>query len=393
MKKNHRSYLIFALVASSVLSAIIGGIAGYLAAGAKNGIGLNELLPFENSFQNAGAEENTVVSVVDKASPAVVSIITTRQTRVDNGPLLREFFENFFGFDFFDTAPPREQQLAAGSGFLISSDGMLVTNRHVVDIEGGRTTVLLSDGREFEARVLAKDPIFDLAVLDIDGSNFPVLELGNSDKVKVGQTVIAIGNALGEFANSVSRGVVSGLSRSVIAGAGQSSERLDEVIQTDAAINRGNSGGPLLNLQGEVIGVNTAIVAGAENIGFAIPINQAKRAIEQVRKLGRIVYPFLGVRYVLITPSLAKEQKLASDYGAWLVSDQNVPAVVPQSPADKAGLKEGDIILGIGESKIMPKQDLARLIQSFKVGDTVRLRILRDGAEQELQVTLAERPQ
>lgn len=350
-------------------------------------------------------EEEQVIKVVEKASPAVVSIVAAKdlpvieQRFIDpfEDPFFREFFKPF-GLDFRIPDPKQKgvqkQEVSAGTGFLISSDGLILTNRHVIDIQGADFTVLLNDGRKFGAKILGKDPVQDLAIIKIDGFGFPNLTLGNSDKLKIGHTVIAIGNALGQFSNTVSKGVISGLSRSVTATSGQFSEKLESVIQTDAAINRGNSGGPLLNLRGEVIGVNTAIAVGAENISFSIPINRAKKDIEDVRKTGKIIAPFIGVRYTLITSSIAGENDLPINYGALIVSGGSAdnPAVVPGSPAEKAGLKEGDIILEIENKRISEGNDLSKAILGRKVGDAVSVKILRQGQVLNLNVVLGERP-
>ncbi len=254
-------------------------------------------------------------------------------------------------------------------------------------------TVLMNDESKHEAKVLARDPINDIAILKIEGQDFPTVELGDSSTLKVGQTVIAIGNALGEFRNTVSTGVISGLSRSITAGgAGIGSEQLIGVIQTDASINPGNSGGPLLNLAGQVIGINTAMASGAENIGFAIPINAVKNTIESVRQYGRIVRPWLGVRYVMVNKTIAEENKLSVDYGALIVRGEKVTdlAVIPGSPADKAGLEENDIILEVNGQKIDQDHPLAMIISRYQPGDEITLKVLHKGEEKEVKVKLEE---
>jgi S1-C subfamily serine protease len=254
-------------------------------------------------------------------------------------------------------------------------------------------TVLTNDGQSFPARVLARDPFQDLAVIKIEEKKpFPTIKLGDSDRLQIGQTVIAIGNVLGEFQNSVSVGVISGLGRTITASGGGLVETLEDVIQTDAAINQGNSGGPLLNLKGEVIGINTAMVVGGENIGFALPINKAKKAIEQVKTLGKIVYPFLGVRYVLINEKIQKENNLPVNYGAWIVRSRfDEPAIFPGSAAQIAGLREGDIILEVNREKITTKNSLAKIIMGYNPGDKVVLKILRGKEEKNIQVILGQR--
>jgi S1-C subfamily serine protease len=235
----------------------------------------------------------------------------------------------------------------------------------------------------------------DLAVIKIEGvQNLKPLKLGNSDGIQIGQGAIAIGNALGKFSNTVSVGVVSGLGRTISASdqSGDFFETLENIIQTDAAINQGNSGGPLINLKGEVIGVNTATAQGAQTIGFAIPINIAKKDIEQVIKTSKIVYPFLGVRYVLVDDEAKEKYNLAVDYGAYILRGENGEAAITEaSAAQKAGLKEKDVILEIDGQKITKNDSLSKLIQKYNAQDKVTLKILRGTEEMNIEVTLGER--
>lgn len=356
--------------------------------------------------------EEATVQAVEQANPAVVSIVITKDV-----PVIEQYFEQAPGFPSnplgdlfgdglfgpFSSQIPRlrqegtqQREVGGGSGFIVSPDGLIITNRHVVSQEGAEYTVFLNDGAKYSATVRARDPVNDIAILKIEGSNLPFLEWGDSDQLKVGQTVIAIGNALGEFRNTVSVGVVSGLARSITASdqAGQV-EQLEEVIQTDAAINPGNSGGPLLNLDGQVVGVNVAVALGSENIGFALPANLVKSVVESVEETGRIVRPYLGVRYVPVTPVLRENNNLPVDYGVLIVrgdSAEDLP-VLPGSPADKADLKEGDIILEIDGIKLDQEQSLAAIIRRKNVGDTVRLKVLSSSQEREVSVTLEEIPQ
>jgi S1-C subfamily serine protease len=255
-------------------------------------------------------------------------------------------------------------------------------------------TVVMSDGKEYPAKVLARDPVQDVAVIKIEGTDFPVLALGDSDQMKIGQTVVAIGNSLGEFSNTVSKGIISGLGRSLTAGSflGKS-EQLSNIIQTDAAINPGNSGGPLLNINGEVIGVNVAVAAGAQNVGFAIPVNQIKRVITQVKDTGKISSPFLGVRYVIVDEELKSANNLSFDYGAVVVRGEKISdlAVVPGSPADKAGIVENDIILEINGNKINSKNPIANVIANYNIGEEITLKIWHRGEIKEVKVKLEER--
>jgi len=365
----------------------------------------------ENNYLNRNDYEKQIIQTVKKSSPAVVSIIVTKDL-----PVLEkyyqewdpfggdEFFKRFFGDDFFSPFKFRipqyrqkgteKREIGGGTGFIVSPDGLILTNRHVVADKEAEYIVLTNKGEKLEAEVLARDPVQDIAILKVKGQNLPTLPLGDSDNLQIGQTVIAIGNALGEFRNTVSVGIISGLKRSITAQSGLGeTERLSEVIQTDAAINRGNSGGPLLNLKGEVIGINVAMAMGAENIGFALPINLAKRDLAQVKATGKISYPFLGVRYVLINENIQKKNNLSVGYGALIVrgKDASEPAVIPGSPADKAGLEENDIILELNGQKITQENDLAKLIQKYNVGDVIELKVLHKGREKILRVKLGER--
>lgn len=347
--------------------------------------------------------ERAVVEAVKKTSPAVVSITISKNVSIiENCPSspfldLPPEFKDLFGDQFPQFFAPCEkgtrfQEVGGGSGFIISSDGLILTNKHVVADRTASYTVLTNDGKKYSAKVLARDPVQDLAIIKIDTSGLPVVELGDSDTLEIGQTAIAIGNALGEFRNTVSVGVISGLSRTITATGGDFSERLQGVIQTDAAINQGNSGGPLLNLRGQVIGINTAIASGAQSIGFALPVNLAKRDIQSVKATGEIQTPFLGVRYLILTPEIAKQQKLPVDYGALVRGSDEGPAVEPSSPAALAGIEAEDVILEVSGQKIDKDKTLVQVISKFSVGDKVQLKINRGGKEITLRVTLGKRP-
>ncbi len=349
--------------------------------------------------------EQAVVSAVEKASPAVVSIIISKDLPVIEQCPYSPFsdlppeFQQYFGDQFQFSQPCQKgtelQEIGGGSGFIISQDGLIATNKHVVFDSAASYTVLTNDGKKYDAEILARHPSLDIAILKIKAptGGLPVIVLGDSDSIKLGQTAIAIGNALGEFRNTVAVGVISGLSRTVTAGGeGIGEETIEGVIQTDAAINPGNSGGPLLNLKGEVIGINTAMVSGAQNIGFALPINQVKKSIESVKKTGKISTPYIGVRYLAITPDLAKKEKLSVENGALVRGSTDGPAVSPNSPAKKVGLQAEDIILELNGEKIDQDHSLSYLIQKYNVGDQISLKILRNGKEMTLQAILEERP-
>ncbi|MFA5954120.1 MAG: trypsin-like peptidase domain-containing protein [Patescibacteria group bacterium] len=357
---------------------------------------------------SAENRQGGVVEAVRKLKPAVVSIVIMKDVPqvpsnaapfgFFNGP----FFGNFFGQVPTPSQPPssdssggtQKQEVGGGTGFFVTSDGLIVTNKHVVADESAEYTVLLNDGRKLSAKVLARDPANDLAVVKVEGSNFPTVTFGDSDKLELGQTAIAIGNALGEFRNTVSVGVISGLARSITAsGSAFGTEQLSGVVQTDAAINAGNSGGPLANLNGEVVGINTAMASNGQNIGFAIPANEVKQVVDSVKKNGRIIRPFLGVRYVIIDDALAKKNQLPVSYGALIVRGETSTdfAVTPGSPADKAGLKENDIILEIGSTRIDTDHTLSTLIAQHTVDEQVPLKVMTAGKERMVTVTLVER--
>jgi serine protease Do len=273
---------------------------------------------------------------------------------------------------------------------------MIITNKHVVSDLNAEYTVITNDGKEYSARVLARDVNKDIAIIKIDGENFPTLPLGDSDALRIGQTVIAIGNSLGEFSNSVSKGIISGLRRNITAGSGfGESEKLSDIIQTDAAINSGNSGGPLLDISGNVIGVNVAMAQGAENIAFSIPVNQIKKIVDQVKSTGKISTPFLGVRSITVNKQIQSENNLSFDYGALIARGEKITdfAVLPGSPADKAGFVENDIILEINGTKIDEKNSLTDIISGFNVGDTIKVKIWHKGETKNIQVKLEERTQ
>lgn len=415
LKRREMLWLMPAVAAVSVVSGLAGGVVFEYLKG-----NLVSIAPRENVAQEGGVQEyvpqttqeQKIIDAVKNVSPAVVSIVITKDV-----PIIEQYFTNPFE-EFFGQGSPfrlqipqfrqkgtEKKEVGGGSGFIVSADGYVVTNKHVVLDDDADYTVFTNDGKSYPAKVLAKDPLQDLAVLKIDQEQivdsagaytakpFGAVRLGDADALQIGQSVIAIGNALGEFRNTVSVGVISGLGRTITASGGSNFvETIEDVIQTDAAINKGNSGGPLLNLAGEVIGINTATVLDAQNIGFAVPINKVRRAIEQVRSVGKITYPFLGVRYVLITDAIAKDRDLPVNYGALVEKGEgSTPAVTPGSSAEKAGILEGDIVLEFNGERVSPDNSLSKLIQKYNPKDTVVVKILRDDQEKILQVTLGER--
>ncbi len=326
--------------------------------------------PYSQNFvtQEVVQEESQVINVVDKVSPAVVSVVVKT---VD--------------FDYF--SGPTTDESGIGTGFIVDAGGLIVTNSHVVDNVNGEYSVVLKDGTNYEVDKIHLDQQNDLAILEVTARDLPVVELGDSDKLKIGQKAIAIGNALGQFQNTVTVGVVSGIGRSITAGNGfgLDTKTYESVIQTDAAINPGNSGGPLLNIAGQVIGINVATSSGADNISFAIPVNQLKPVLEGFVKEGRIVKPYLGVSYTMISKEIATIRRLPE--GAF------VSRVAKDTPADKAGLQRGDIITKFNGKDLNVGHSLSQAISKQKVGDEVTLTIDRSGKTQELKATLAEMPQ
>jgi len=310
-------------------------------------------------------EESAVIDAVKKASPAVVSIVA------QSTPL---------------SSIGSSQQQGIGTGFIVKSNGVILTNSHVVEDNTISYKVVTKDEKTYPVKKIDQDPSIDFAILKIDASNLPIVDLGDSDATLVGQKVIAIGNALGMLQNTVTVGVVSGIGRGVTASSslGVSQETLENVIQTDAALNPGNSGGPLLDLSAKVIGINFATTQGAENIGFVIPINRIKSVLDQYLAVGRIVRPYLGVS------SQTVDQASASLYG--IPQGAFVQQVVSSSPADKAGLQEGDVITKFGGNALNVDTTIVSVIGKFKVGDTVALEVWRDGKTINLKVTLVEAP-
>jgi len=342
---------------------------------------------------NTVIEENAIVDVAESASPSVVSIIITKEL-----PVYENYMYNSWGFMMpsREQTGTEEQEIGSGSGFVISADGLILTNKHVVEDTDATYTVVFSDETQVEAEVLATDSYLDVAILQIDTDKELVpLSLGNSDELRIGQTAIAIGNSLGEFSNTVSKGIISGLGRTIIAenASTASSESLQNVIQTDASINSGNSGGPLLDINGNVIGVNVAMADGAENVGFAIPINSIKEIIDSVMQYGEIVRPYMGVRYIPITDSIKEEYELPLDSGALLVTGNNgEDAVIADSPADKAGLQAGDVITKLDDTSVDDEHDLQDIIQEYDPGDEVIVTYWRNGTTSTVTVLLEKLP-
>lgn len=407
-KKQTLGFLVLVIILSSIFGFLAGAISGsYFYWEIKDFFGrlnIEITTPPKNEEEQSlyTFQEQAIINVVKKALPAVVSIVITKDLPVYE----QIFFEPFFDFQIpqYRQKGTEKQEIGGGTGFIVSEEGMIITNKHVVLDDEAEYTVLVSDGRQFSAEVLAKDPLQDIAILkieqekiitsngEVDFKTFPTIELGDSDKIQIGQTAVAIGYVLGRYQNTVSVGIISGLERTIEASSGDFVEILEDIIQIDTAINKGNSGGPLLNSKGEVIGINTAIDLEGQSVGFAIPINRAKRDIEQVKTIGKIIYPFLGVRYVMLTKEIQQKNDLPVDYGAWVVKGpQGQSAIFPGSAAEKADLKEGDIILEFNSEEITAKNNLAKIIVKYYPGDEITLKVLSGEEEREVKIVLGER--
>lgn len=365
------------LIAVGIVSAFFGAVLGVFLILDFPVWGKNLSLPFFSNLSSSVSkglqtrvvvdEQSAVINVVEQASPAVVSIVTK-------------------SVDFDPLRGPVNSEQGIGTGFIVKGSGVILTNNHVVSDEAVDYLVVTKDKKTYPVVKIFRDASNDIAILTLNASNLPTVDLGDSSKLKVGQKVVAIGNALGRFDNTVTTGVVSGIGRGVTASDPFSagSETLENVIQTDAALNPGNSGGPLLDLSGKVIGINFAVTQGAQNIGFVIPINIAKPILDGFLKEGRIVKAFLGVGYRMIDTSIGQLSNLPP--GAF------VQTVVKGSPAEKAGLKAGDIITKINNDAINSDNPLSREINGKKVGDSINITVNRDGQTLNFSATLEEAP-
>lgn len=371
-----------ALVLSLLVVVVVAGFGGAISDRIFGYRILDKLYPSKEDGQSGSSEtvkviseESVVIDAVKKLSPSVVTVSIQQVQRmgVQFNP-----FGPFGGFEITPRSPRSElpsKPQDIGTGFIVSSDGFIVTNKHVVGDTTGKYQVVTLAGDKFAVSRIYRDPVNDIAILKIEAgaSKLTPVEMGDSSKLQVGQMVVAIGTALGEFRNTVTKGVISGLGRGIQAGDPYQGyvEQLDDVIQTDAAINPGNSGGPLANSAGQVIGVNVAVAESGQNIAFAIPINVVRDSIENFNKTGQFSRPFLGVRYRVIDRATA----LMNDVPQGVY----VQEVVSGSPAEKAGIEDGDIITSIdGESVKDSQKELSMVIAKKKVGDSVRVVVWRD---------------
>jgi len=366
--------MVAVLIIVSILMGLVGGAASLIILSNskylknKLGINLQNLNISQVTTNKLVLEESSkVIDAAKKVTPAVVSISTSKNV------------QSLFGQVGLEQG--------GGTGFIITNDGLIVTNKHVAQA-GDNLKVLTADGKNYDAKVVALDPTNDLAILKIEATGLPVVEMSDSDSIQIGQWVIAIGNALGELQNTVTVGVISARERQLTAGAGASAEQLSNLFQTDAAINSGNSGGPLVNLAGQVVGINTAVAGNAQGIGFAIPVNQVKQAIDSYKKTGKIIKPMLGVRYVSVTQEVMNQLNLSVNYGALVIAPQGQAAVVDGSPAKLAGLKTNDIVLEFNNERIDETHTLTSLIAKYQPGDEVTIKYLRDKIENTIPLKL-----
>jgi 2-alkenal reductase len=385
--------VVFTLLVGVVAGGIVGGGVGYLVASrqqariaASSPVVAEQVASRDQQAATAALDDNTVTGVVERVSPAVVTVVNTLSPDAQQS-------ESQSPFPFGDPNLPQQdiQPRATGSGVIISDDGYIITNNHVVEGEQA-LSVYFSDGTRHDATLIGTDPLMDLAVIKVDDPVPAFAPLGDSDALQPGETAIAIGSPLGNFRNTVTVGVVSATNRSV--------GSMEGLIQTDAAINHGNSGGPLLNGRGEVIGINTLVVRGgsmtgdqAEGLGFSVPSNIVKQVSEQLIATGKVVYPYLGVSYSMIDPDIAADEDLPVQAGALVGPRQpGEPAVQPGTPAAEAGIQDGDIITAIDGNELSGDRSLRQLLLQHKPGDTVKMDVLRDGETITLDVTLGERP-
>lgn len=387
---------IFTLI--SFIAGLLGGAVGghfftYLSLPRE----YREGIVVEKSFY---IEESQSISAIDEVAPAVVSILAYKDVPVgyNGGFGLNGFMIDPFGIP--DSIEPEYdyQEVSAGTGFIVSDDGKILTNKHVVSDEGADYSVLLKDGEKYKVEVVSRDLFDDIAVVKIvadEGQElpevFPKVVFGDSDNLKVGQRVLAIGNALGRYENTVTSGIISGKGRDVEAFSDFTTVvNFSGLLQTDAAINRGNSGGPLVDLNGDVIGMNAAVAEGAGGIGFAIPINDLRPVLESVEKYGEIVRPVLGVRFIMLTEAQAEEMDVQINHGAILIGGEEVgsEAVIPKGAAAEAGLLEGDVLLEIDGIELSAEVPLQKIIRKYTPGDEIIIKYWRSGEIEETKVVL-----
>ena len=369
-KSLKKLYMTFAIIAGVLVLVGVGGITGAYMSDALRPASSPSLTTTSDGNTTVTEEENSIASVAEKVSPSIVSIVTQTQT------------QSYYGTSSGE---------AAGTGIIVSKDGYVMTNNHVIE-DATNVSIVDSTGESYsDVTIIGRDPLNDVAFLKISSSKeFSPVTLGNSSTIRTGQQVVAIGNALGQYSNTVTSGIISGTGRSVTAssGTGTSTESLTDLIQTDASINSGNSGGPLVNMSGQVIGINTAIAEDANGIGFSIPINSTKGILAGVLESGKIQRAYLGVSYITVTPDVAKQYNLSVSTGAYVYGSGSTNAVVSGGPADKAGIKNGDVITKVNDETVGTQGALSTILGEYRPGDKVTRTYLRDGKEQTASATL-----
>jgi len=403
MNSTHQTILVISVAIGALVGALTGAASSTLVTGALQGSRIltpvvtgEALAPEEVDRQIVELieDESATIAVVERVTPAVVSVLVKIPVSAYEESFFLDPFDPFYFGEEPRPAPEEPEELievGGGTGFFVSTDGYIVTNRHVVNDPEATYSVLTNDGVELPARVVATDPYLDLAILDVEGDGYPTVTFGDSSQLRIGQTVIAVGNTLAEFRNTVTKGVVSGMDRRVIAGDAFGEEVIEHAIQTDAAINPGNSGGPLINLLGEVVGVNTAVSFEGQSLGFAIPINDIKKAVSDVEQFGEIRRPWLGVRYVALTEAMAEEEGIPVSDGALIIEGEyGEGAIVEGSPAEAAGLQAGDVIVSVNGLLLTSDNSLGPIISQYYPGDTVTLRVVRGEEQFDVDVTLEQ---
>ena len=345
-------------------------------------------------------EKSKIIETAKKVMPAVVSITISKNIKDLQKDMPELFKDAPLGKPELSIPPEQinaagQVQIGGGSGFLVDKSGIVLTNKHVIAESNASYSVTTNDNQSYAAEILARDPVEDVAILKINPQkNLPTVELGDSRDLELGQTVLAIGNALGIFKNTVSAGIISGLSRAISAQAepGSAFQEMRGLIQTDAAINPGNSGGPLVDVFGRAIGINAAVVFGAQNINFAIPIQAAERDLSDLKKYGRIKRPLLGLRYLMVNKDIQEKMHLNFDYGAFVTKEHPLDqAVIPKSPAAAADLRENDVVLEWNGQKITPEKSIQDFLEDCAAEEKVNLKLWRDNKELNVTVNLTER--
>lgn len=368
-KKSQKPLIITFSIFGAIILLVLGLVGGTVLTRTLGPNASPSLSTSADGNQTVTDEESSIASVAEKVGPSVVSIVTQTRTNSYYGSTSGE---------------------AAGTGIIVSKNGYVMTNNHVLE---GATSVSVVDstGELYEdATIIGRDPLNDIAFIKIKSDKeFTAAALGNSSTIRTGQQVVAIGNALGQYSNTVTSGIISGTGRPITADTGSGdTETLTDLIQTDASINPGNSGGPLVNMAGQVIGINTAIVEDANGIGFAIPVNATKGVLAGVLDTGKVARAYLGVNYLTITPDVAREYKLDVNSGAYVYASGSSSPVASGSPAEKAGLKSGDIITKINSETVGKDGSLSSILGEYRPGDKLTITYLRDGKEQTTTVTL-----